>query len=157
MKISGINPETGEKFQAEADGINTAFIQSMSDFEISEAGIKKMIDNLDISADAKSILHSLSTITIRAGEFILKIGRKLIDFVCSVFKDFPTASFGMVFGAIVGFLISSIPIIGAVLGSVVTPVLIALGLLAGAYEDIKDKNLSRKITEINAKFSALNT
>ena len=124
---------------------------------MSEAGIKKLIDNLNISADLKSMLHSISTVTIRAGEFILKIGKKIIDYVCYVLEKFPTASFGIVFGGIVGFLISSIPILGVVLGPVITPILIAFGLIAGAREDIKDSNLARKITEINAKFSALNT
>jgi hypothetical protein len=157
MKISGINPETGEQFQTEAEGVNSDFIDQMSEFEMSEAGIKKLIDNLDISADAKSILHRISTVTIRAGTFILKVGRKIIDYVCSVLKNFPSASFGMVFGAIIGVLISSIPIIGVVLGPVATPILIALGLIKGLREDIKDLNLARKITEINAKFSALNT
>jgi uncharacterized membrane protein required for colicin V production len=157
MKISGVNPETKEAFQSEASGVTDDFIKSMSEFEISEAGIKKLIDDLNISADQKSVLYKISTVTIRAGEFILKIGRKIIDFVCSMFKEYPTASFGMVFGGILGFLISAIPIIGFVLGPIVTPILIALGLMMGSYEDIKDKNLSRKIAEINAKFSALNT
>lgn len=157
MKISGVNPETGEQFQAEAEGVNSDFIDQMSEFEMSEAGIKKLVDNLDISADAKSVLHSISTVTIRAGAFILKVGRKIIDYVCIVLKNYPSASFGMVFGAIIGFLISSIPIIGVVLGPVATPILIALGLIQGLREDIKDLNLARKITEINAKFSALNT
>lgn len=157
MKVSGIDPQTGKTFEAEADGIDSNFISTMSEFEMSEAGIKKLIDNLNISADAKSILYSITTVTIRAGEFILKIGRKIVDFVCSIFKEFPTATFGMVFGGIVGVLISSIPVLGVVLGPIVTPILISLGLLAGAYEDIKDKNLFRKITEINAKFSALNS
>ncbi len=157
MKISGVDPKTGKIFQKEAAGINGNFITAMSELELSEAGVKKLIDNLDISADAKSILHSLSSITIRAGEFIIKIGRKIIDFICSIFRDFPTATFGIVFGSIVGFLISSIPVLGIILGPIVTPILISLGLLAGVYEDIKDKNLSRKIAEINAKFSALNS
>ena len=156
MKISGVNPKTGDTFQAEADDVTSEFIKAMSDFEMSEAGIKKLIDNLDISADAKSALHYISKITIRAGEFILNIGRKIIDFVCTVFKEYPSATFGMVFGGIVGFLITSIPIIGVVLGAIVTPIAIALGLIIGSYEDLKDKKLERKIAEINAEFSPLN-
>lgn len=156
MKLSGINPKTGKTYQAEADGVTNDFIKSMSDFEMSEAGIKKLIDNLDISADAKCLLHSVSNITIRAGQFIITIGRKIIDFVCCVFKEYPSATFGMIFGGIVGFLVTSIPIIGIVLGPIVAPIAITLGLILGSYEDLKDKNLTRRITEINAKFSALN-
>ncbi len=154
MKISGTDPNTGEKFQADAE-IGDDFIQSMSEFKVSDRGVKKLIDDLHLSADAKSALHTLSSTTIRAGDYVLKIGRKIIDFICSVFKEYPTASFGMVFGAIVGFLITSIPILGVVLGPIVAPIAIALGLILGLHEDIKDKALERKIAEINAKFSAL--
>lgn len=156
MKISAINPETGAKFQADAE-VSDDFIQSMSEIRLSDASIKKVIDELRISADAKLALHSLSSTTIRAGDHVLKIGRKIIDFICSIFREFPTASFGVIFGAIIGFLIAAIPILGIVLGPIVTPIAIALGIVLGLHEDIKDKALERKIAEINAKFSTLKT
>jgi len=157
MKISGINPETGEKFETDASDVNEEFIQSMSDFKMTDGEVKKLIDSLDVSADIKSGLYMISKTTIKAGQFVLKVGRKIIDFVALTFKEYPTASFGMIFGAIIGFLITAIPILGAVLGPLVTPILIALGLIVGLYNDIQDKALLRKITEINANFSALNT
>jgi hypothetical protein len=157
MKISGVNPETGEEFEADAADVNKEFIQSMSDFKMTDGAVKKLIDNLDVSADVKSGLYMISQATIKAGQFILKVGRKIIDFIALTFKEYPNASFGMIFSAIVGFLISAIPIIGVVLGPFVTPILIALGLIVGLYNDIQDKALLRKITESNAKFSPLNT
>lgn len=157
MKVSGINTKTGESFEAEAEGINDSFIKSMAAFEMSEAGVKKLIDNLNISADAKSALYAMTNITIKAGEFVLKIGRKIIDFICTVFKEFPGASFGMIFGLIMGVLISAIPVIGAVFSPIVMPIALALGITIGMKEDLKDKALARKIAEINAKFSPLNT
>jgi len=157
MKLSGVNGQTGENFEAEIDDLNEGFIQSMSDFEMSEAGIKKLIDNLDISADVKSALYWISTTTIKAGKFIINIGRKIIDFVCAVYKEYPSATFGLIFGGIVGCLIASIPIIGFILGSIATPILMALGLIIGGKEDLEDKRLARKIAEINAEFSPLNS
>ena len=151
MKIKGVNPETGEEFEAEADGVENDFIKFMAEFEISEDGVKRIIDNLDISADAKSLLFSFSTATIRAGQYVIKIGRKIIDFVCQICKEFPTATFGVVFGALAGMLISSIPFLGPLL----TPILIAIGLVGGLLEDVKDKALARKIVAANKKFSPL--
>lgn len=156
MKIDGSNPETGEKYQAESD-INDSFIQSMLKLEMSDNQIKKIIGDLNFSADVKSLLYSISKATIKAGQYILKIGRKIIDFVCLLFKEYPNATFGLIFGAIAGFLIAAIPIIGAVLSSLVTPILAVLGLGKGLLEDIKDKNLLRKIVEFNAGFEPLNT
>jgi len=157
MKISGVDKRTGDNFETEIKELNIGFFKLMSDFEMSEAGINNLIDNLDISADAKSALHWISTTTIKAGKFIIQIGRKIIDFVCSVYKEFPSATFGMIFGGIVGCLISSIPVIGFILGPVVTPLFMAWGVVSGGKEDIADKRLARKIAEINAEFSPLNS
>jgi len=157
MEIKGINAATGEEFEAEADGIGDNFVQFMSDFEISEDKVKRLIDNLDISADAKALLFSLSKVTIRAGEFIIKIGRKIIDFACVMFKEYPSTAFGAILGAFIGLLISAIPILGLALGPLLTPILIAVGIVGGVAEDIKDKDLVRKITAVHEKFSPLKT
>ena len=157
MKITAINPENGAEFQAESRSITSEFITMMADFEMTDEGIKRMIDTLDVSADVKSLLYTFSKATIKAGEYVLKVGRKIIDYVCIVFREFRNASFGMVFGAIAGLLISIIPVIGWMLGAIVTPILILLGMAGGLYEDLKDKQLERKITEITAKFTPLKT
>lgn len=156
MKISGKNPESGEQVQIENDKIDNNFIKTMSIFDVSEEKVKVIINKLDISADAKSMLFTFSKATIRMGEKIIKIGRKIIDYICRVFSDFPSASFGLIFGAIAGFLISTIPILGVVLGPLFTPIAIIFGLVIGIKEDLKDKNLARKIQEVNLKFKPLN-
>jgi len=157
MKITETNPETGAEFQAESNSITSEFIAAMSDFEMTDERIKKIIDNLDVSADVKSLLYAISKATIKVGEYVLKIGRKVIDFICSIFKEYRHATFGMIFGAIAGLLIATIPAIGWVLVPIVTPILMALGLVGGLNEDFKDKKLERKIAEMNARFSPLKT
>jgi len=156
MKIFAENPKTGEKYEAQADNADKNFIGSMSQFSLSDDVIKSMIDNLNVSADTKSLLYSFSKVTITAGKFILKIGKKIIDFICKLFNEFPSATFGVIFGAIAGFLVASIPIIGVVFGPLFTPIAMALGLLGGLKEDVKDKALARKVAEVNASFSPLN-
>ena len=155
MKINGENSNTGEKFETDADDVNEEFVESMSEFDMADDEIKRFIDNLNISADVKSLLYSFTKATIRVGNYIIKIGRKIIDYVCSAFREYPNAGFGLIFGAIVGFLVSSIPVIGVVLGSTFIKVAAALGLIVGLKEDIKDKALARKVAEINASFSPL--
>lgn len=55
-------------------------------------------------------------------------------------------------------MVTSIPILGFVPGSVVGPVLITLGMVIGLNQDLKDKALLvQKIDEINAQFDALHT
>ena len=155
MKITAINPESGAEFQAESKSITSEFIAMMADFEMTDEGIKRMIDNLDVSADVKSLLYTFSKATIKAGEYVLKVGRKIIDYICTLFKEYRHVSFGIIFGAIAGLLVSMIPISGWLLGPIVTPILMLTGMAGGLYEDLKDKQLERKIVEINGKFSPL--
>jgi len=157
MKISGINPETGAIHEIEAPNMTNEFIQSMLDFDLSDEQVRRIIDNLNISADAKSLLYSISKATIKIGEYVLKIGRKIIEFVCILFKEYRNAGFGMIFGAIAGVLISSIPFIGAILGPLITPLFIVFGMVKGLVEDMKDKQIEREIIEIIGKFSPLTT
>jgi hypothetical protein len=157
MRISGLNPATGEQVAIESADANKDFVDAMMNFSLSEEDIKNLIDKLNVSADIKSALFQLSKTTIRIGQSILKIGRKIIDYIATIFKEFPSASFGMIFGAIVGFLISSIPFLGVVLGPIVTPIIIALGMIVGVYNDIQDKALVRRISEVNSSFYAFKT
>ena len=157
MKIEGTNPETGAVFQAEVENVDSSFIDELKKFDMSDGAIKKVIDNLNVSADVKSLLYSFTKATIRIGEAIIKIGRKIIDFICRLVTEHPNATFGLIFGAIVGFLISSIAVLGIVLGPLFAPIAMAFGLIGGLSEDVKDKALARKIDEIKASFSPLET
>lgn len=155
MQVTGINAETGEKVVTEAPKVSLSFIQEMASLDLSDTQIKRVIDNLNISADAKSALYGLSKVVISAGEYVVQLGRKIIDFIASIHKEFPNASFGLIFGAIVGFLISAIPLIGAFIGAFVAPIIMAYGLVMGLNNDIQDKVLARRIAEANAKFAPL--
>lgn len=155
MIINGKDPESGEEYEAEVGDVDAEFVVSMSDFDMADDDIKRFIDNLNISADIKSLLYSFTKATIRAGKYIIKIGRKIIDYVISLCKAYPNVTVGAIFGAVVGYLISAIPIIGVVLGPLFTPIAIAIGIVIGIKEDLKDKDLERKIAEIKAKFSPL--
>lgn len=155
MKVKGVDPNTGKEVEIEIENPEGSFFESMRSFDMSDEAIKRMIDKLNISADAKSLLYTLSKATIKVGEFIIKVGRKIIDAVCHTFKEFPMTTFGVVFGGIVGTLISSIPILGQILGPIVTPILMALGLVGGLVLDFKDKMLERKIAGKVAEFSPL--
>jgi len=154
LKISGVNPDTGKETEYEAEGIGREFIDAMFEFKLTDEHVTKLIDGLNVSADIKSLLYAFSKATIKVGSAIVKVGRKIIDYICELFSQYPSAGFGLIFGAIAGFLVSAIPILGIVLGPLVSPILIGIGFVLGLNEDIKDKALARKVAEINAKFNA---
>jgi len=127
----------------------------MSAFDMTDENVKRIIDGLSVSADIKSLLYKITTVTIRVGETLLKVGRKIIDLICKVFSEFPNATFGMIFGAILGILVASTPFIGALLGAIVAPIAIAFGLVVGVAQDLGNMALERRIREVNAEFSPL--
>ncbi len=157
MIVRGVNLETGQEFEKVADQLDANFLKSMAIFDLAEHEIQSVINNLTVSADVKALLFKMSKVTIKVGDFVLKIGLKILEFVCTIYKQYPNATFGLIFGAIAGLLISSIPIIGFILGAIVTPIAMALGLLLGANEDLRDRELERKIALVNAKFVPLKT
>ena len=130
----------GVEFSGDAPHLNDSAISALNTFELSKKKIKDGIDNLDISADAKFMLHSFSDNTIEVvigtGKVLIWIGRKILEVSLFLARNFPNATFGLVFGAVIGILISSIPIIGWLLGGI-APLLAILGLSLGAVEDLK--------------------
>ena len=154
MRIDGTNPGSDESFGYEAPGLTASILDAIADLDFSDERIREIIDQLDVSADTKSAVYALSRVTVRAGQIVVRIGRKILDVIVKLFKEYPNAGFGAIFGAIVGYIISTIPGFGQIVAPLVTPIFIGLGLIIGAISDIRDSNLARKIAEANQQFSA---
>ncbi|MGC9447911.1 hypothetical protein [Cereibacter johrii] len=103
------------------------------------------IERLNVSADVKALLRDLARITLRVGEAVVSIGRKIIDFAFELVKSYPSTTFGLATGLIVGTLVAGIPLLGPLLGPILTPLLSAFGLTLGALEDLKDGGVRRRI------------
>ena len=154
MQIHAQDPESGEEFSRVADGLDEATINGFfNTFDVSDEGLRKWIGGLPFSADAKAILYRIASATIRAGEFVIKIGRKILEVIYHLVREFPKATFWLIIGAVLGSLAASIPIIGFVIG----PLIMALGVAKGAYEEIKDAAMRRKVQESMVGFEALRT
>ena len=155
MKAKAVDPNTGKEFVVELRNISEQFFDEMKEFVYSESDLKKIIDSLNISADAKLLIHRVARVTIKVGKFIVNVGRKILDTVMTFFEHYPNATFGLILGFIMGTLLGAIPILGFALGAIATPLLSALGLLRGFMEDLKDKELERKLQEKIHKFESL--
>lgn len=155
MKVKGIDPNTGREVEIEIESPDKDFFKTMKNFAIDDESVMRMIDRLSISADAKSMLYRLSKATIRVGEHVINIGRKILDAVCHIIQEYPNTTFGLAFGALVGMLLSSIPILGQFLGPIVAPIAIVLGGMIGRWEDFQDKMLARKIAAKLEEFAPL--
>lgn len=155
MKVSGIVDDTGEAVFQEISDVSVEELQSLASLGLSSGELKAKIDNLAVSADAKALLFQVATKVIRVGETVIKIGQKILETVLEIIKAYPNTSFGVVFGAIAGTLVSSIPVIGWVLGPIVTPILVLFGMSAGAVMDFSNKAVERRVMASLAEFNAL--
>ena len=149
------NTPDGEPLVSEKPNFTRQDAEEINRTANSESKIKSAIDNLNISADAKSALYAIANATVRAGRFIVKIGRKILDIVIETLKNFPNASFGLVLGGIMGILVASVPFIGAILAPFLTPLAMIYGFVVGMKQDVNDKNLANAIAAANAHFAHL--
>jgi hypothetical protein len=157
MKITVIDSKTGKEIQNEISDPNPSFFDFVNGIDLSDAEIKLKIDQMNVSADVKALLYSFSKATIRAGKAIVKVGRKIIDIIFAFTKAFPFITFGIIFGLVVGALITAIPLLGILLGSVVTKLAIIFGVVLGAKKEYETADFGMRIEELIAQFSPLKT
>ena len=158
MKIEAREAGTGKKFVGEAPSLDMpGTLDFLKSIALSEDELRNQVNRLPLSADAKRILFAVARATISAGRVVIRIGQKILETVMWLLRNFPNATTGLVIGAVLGWLVSSIPIIGVILGPVVTPLFAALGLAIGAVEDIKDKALEREIRNQVRQYDNLRT
>jgi len=153
--VEAMNPETGKAIQMECAAEKEDEIRDLLSFDLSEDALKKRLNALAISADAKSMLFTIAKTTIKVGSMVLKIGRKILDIVTAILGEFPMASTGTVFGAIFGYLVTSVPIIGLIFGPFVGTLAIAFGFASGAMQDLGNRALERRIKSSVASFDSL--
>ena len=158
MKIEALDRDSGEMFSGEAPGLDEAFISKFfTSFDVSERDLQRSIDRLPLSADAKRILHAIARKTIMAGEIVIRIGRRIIEIALTLVRKFPMATAGLVIGTLIGVLAGSIPVVGFLLGPIITPLAMSIGLGTGAIQDIRDAALKSAVQESIAEFHKLKT
>lgn len=155
MKITAVNKD-GERFEGVISDLDSEPIGKLSDTYLPEREIKRMIDNLNISPEAKNLLEEISLSTIQVGKYLLNIGKRILGLICKLFKEYPKASFGVIIGVVISALISTVPVIGFLLGPFL-PLIVAAFALVGAWDDIQDQQLKREIDKRIAEHFYLKT
>ena len=84
MKLTAINSATGEEFSADAEAVTEESIRDLFDIDLSDDALKRMINNLNVSADVKSLLFSVAKTTVLVGQKVLKIGKKVFAIIKNI-------------------------------------------------------------------------
>ncbi|WP_412555278.1 hypothetical protein [Shimia sp. MIT1388] len=156
MQASGVSSDTGDQMVLELSDEQTEEVFKLASLEFTSSELKQKIDNLDVSADVKALLYKFTTKAVRVGEKVIKIGQKILETIIRVISEYPNTTFGFIFGAIAGTLVGSVPLVGWVLGPLVTPIFMALGLVLGAKQDFLDKALESRVKASVEPFFAFN-
>ena len=147
--IAKTNNATGTPFSGDAQHLDAAAIAELNTCEFTKAQVRKLFDNLNIEADVKLTLYSIFGKSIEvvtaAGKIVIWIGRKILDVVLFLLREFPNAAFGVIFGIVVAYLIGLIPIIGFLFGHLIGTLLAAFGLIQGTAQDLREKDIERRV------------
>ena len=155
------NDASGAEFSGDAQHLDEDAIQNLNTCEFTRDQVRKFIENLNVSADAKIRLHSILeksiAVVTAAGKIIIWLGRKILDIVLFLMREFPNAAFGVVFGIVVSYLIGLIPIIGFIIAPFLGVILAAFGLIQGVAQDLREKDIKLRVVEICRQFHTLKT
>lgn len=125
--------------------------------ERNDAQILHRIESLSISADAKALLADLLKLATRVGQTVLRVGRKIIDFVLSLVRAFPHMGFAALLAVVVTTLIAMVPFVGVALASALGPLALALSIAIGGTLDFMSPDLDVRVREFASGFSGLGT
>lgn len=130
-------------------------IRFINSTERSDAQILQQIESLSVSADAKALLADLLKLATRVGQTVLRVGRKIIDFVLSLLRAFPHMGFAALVALVASALIAVVPVVGLALVSVLGPLALALGIVVGGALDFQSPALEARVRGFVSEFSGL--
>lgn len=107
---------------------------------------EEWIRNQDFGANGdkiKDVLIRILSVTQTVGDTILRIGKVIVDwfikFINMILKKFPNTVFGILAGLILGLLISSVPLIGWLVGGFIVSLCASVGGIMGFVTDMKKR------------------
>ncbi len=133
----------------------TQFAEFVNSAERSDGELLRRVEALDVSADIKALLAELLRWTSKVGNELLRIGRKILEFVLTLAKQFPLLTFSVLIALVVGVLLAAVPVLGGLLGPVLTPLALALGVAWGAKQELATPDLADRVREFAANFSGV--
>ena len=123
--------------------------------ERGDAEILQRIESLSVSADAKALLADLLKLATRVGQTVLRVGRKIIDFVLSLVRAFPHLGFAALVAVVVTALVAMVHLIVVALESSHETQTLELGIVVGGAVDVQSPDLEARVREFASGCSGL--
>lgn len=110
---------------------------------------KNLIENWEINAQLKSCCEKLISMTVKIGNTVFRIGKWVLNLVVDILHKirdkFPNTIMGAIIGFAFGLVFSMIPLLGWLLGGVVTPLFTIAGGILGLMADMSNTQLAKKV------------
>ncbi len=131
MQAKAVNPATGEDIAVEISLEELDRLVREARPRVSRKDLERKIGKLSVPADVKALLDSLMNATVRIGNAVLYIGRRVLEIVLDLRKRYPNTTFAVVMW-LVGELLSTV---APWLAPILVPLFAAIQLL---YAFVKD-------------------
>lgn len=120
--------------------------------------IKSTLDNSNLSADLKALIYDVAKVTIKIGETVIAIGRRILEIASALVSKFPNLTMGTLVGltiaAVISSLLGGLPIIGG-LAALLSKLVVLLGAGKGFIDDLRENAAKVEMDRVTAQFNAL--
>lgn len=121
--------------------------------------IKSFIDNSNLSADLKAILYDVAKISVKIGETVVALGRRVFVIASALIEKFPNLTIGTLVGLVVatviGGTVGAIPIVGATLAAILSKLIVVLGVGKGFIDDLRNNAAKAEMDRVARQFDVL--
>ena len=143
MRAEAVNPATGERISVEIPVEELDRLIRAARPRVYKKTLERMIGNLALPAEVKILLDSSMNATVKIGNVVVYIGRRVLEIVFDLCQRYPNFSFAVVM-CLVGELL---PMVGPWLASILGPLFAAIQLLYAFVKDWLAKRMKESVRE----------
>jgi hypothetical protein len=120
--------------------------------------IKTYLDSTNMSADMKAILYDIAGFTIKVGQTVITVGRRIFEIASDLINKFPNFTLSTLVAVVVSVVLNGalggIPLLGG-LAVFFSKLLILVGMTKGAVDDLRDNAAKSELQRVSGQFDAL--
>jgi len=149
MCIEMKHPTDGSTFKVEKEALDQ-WLKLDKECQKDDVYVKWVNRLEDVSADVRNFCREvLLPFVTKVGEVVVKIGKIILNLLMKLTTEFPNTISGILVGFGLGLIFTSIPVLGWLLGGLITPIFAlaggAMGFMANMSKKLADAGLEAKI------------
>lgn len=119
--------------------------------------VKAFLDRTDLSADIKALLYDIAKITIKVGQVVVAVGRRVLQIAMTLIEKFPNTTLGVIVAVLLTTVVANVLSWAPLFALVLNKLIFLLGLTAGAIEDIRQNAMREAMDRVATQFAPFNS